>query len=252
MSLPKLPQISQIHAPVQTPAPEAAPAYPQRAPVAAPAPAPVAAPAYPQRAPAPAYAPPTGPPRIEWDKINAAHEKAAVINPGIYRLRVTSSSIGYNPGKRKQSFKTHFVVLESTGDGAQHPPGASVIVIGSFTNAGMAEVKSLVMHAAGYGVTLEDRFSGDPTVVPRMIAAQDAFHRDEVERGYAPGAVMDASYPPDLSQSDPGNTLGIVGKEVCVFVEKGKAILIDGQPNGDHWRRYTWGVASSTGEEESA
>jgi hypothetical protein len=157
---------------------------------------------------------------------------------GTYRLQITSCAEGWNPGKRRESYKVTARVVEAEGETAV---GATCTIVHFINPAGLGELKRLVMHAAGFGLSLEARATC-ANLRQSLIEAEAAFDAlDESFGGGTQGSVIEAS------AGKANGAPSIVGRLVDCIVQRGKDVPNPqtGAPTGDYFRVYTWGVVES-------
>lgn len=100
------------------------------------------------KGPAPAAA--GGRARSRWAGMRSSTPKDPFPEPGLYRFRVTAIERGFNPGKQRESIKSHLQILDADERGAAaHEIGSSVIMVNFMTSAGMAEFQTFVTACAG-------------------------------------------------------------------------------------------------------
>jgi hypothetical protein len=156
---------------------------------------------------------------------------------GTYRMRVIACAEGHNPGKRRDSYKVTLHV-EDAAEGSTTTVGTVCTMVSLHTNAGLSELKRFAFHAAGFGPTLDQRQS-DPTAAKRLAVEGEAKYNEleEASFGYQ-GAILEAS------AGHANGAPSIVGRLVDVSVSRGKDVVNQqtGQPTGDYYRSYVWGV----------
>ena len=96
-------------------------------------------------------APAGGAPKSRWAGMRSSKPKDPFPEPGTYRFRVDSIERGFNPGKNRESLKTHLSVVDQDDQGAEsHNIGDTLIMVNFFTSAGMSEFQSFVNAAGGF------------------------------------------------------------------------------------------------------
>ena len=182
-----------------------------------------------------AASPAAAPSRSKYSGISCADTRDPMLGLGEYRVRVTACAEGYNPGKRRDSYKTSLHVV-SAEDGSETRAGSSCTVVSFLTPAGLSELKRFAMHAAGFGPTLAQRASGD-NVRARLIAGEEQYDALDESCGHQ-GAILEAST--GVANGAPS----LVGRLVDVVVARGKPVVNPqtGAETGDYYRVYTWGV----------
>jgi hypothetical protein len=89
--------------------------------------------------------------KSRWAGMRSAKPKDPFPEPGIYRFRVDGIERGFNPGKNRESIKTHLAVVDLDEQGAQaHAEGDSLFMVNFLTSAGMSEFQAFVTAAAGF------------------------------------------------------------------------------------------------------
>lgn len=167
------------------------------------------------------------PGRSRYGGISGASMRDPLIGTGTYRLKITSCTEGYNPIKRRESYKVSALVIDASGDAATSK-GSTVAVLFSAATAGMADLKRFAFHAAGLGATLAQRAAGENV---RAIDDEGELSYDELEeREYQyQGAILEAS----AGHANGAPTL--IDNVVDVIVTRGKDT-----EDGDYFRQYTW------------
>jgi hypothetical protein len=151
-----------------------------------------------------------------------------MLSLGSYRVRIVSGECGFNPGKRRETYKVSMQVIDvREGD---TPAGSVCTALFMDSVAGLSELKRMVMHAAGFGPTLAQRSAGD--VRDTLTAAESAYDALDAQR-YS-GSIVEASL--GVSSGAPS----VAGRLVDVIVSRGK----EAAP-GDYYRVYTWGVVEA-------
>lgn len=218
------PPAAPMGAPTPYVPPAAAPGYP---PPGAYAPPPQA-PGYgypPPQAPAPAAPPPLGGSGSAqdasfWHGVQSAQDKAPMLHPGTYRVRVLGCEQGFNPQTREASFKGHLEVVYAW-EGATNHVGDRAAIVNKLAGQGLQRArertKAFVVAAAGY-------------------PDDAAYARFDPEHKFLASTVGAAN---EYSQA--GHTL--VGRLVDVRVTKGND-KIDKKTGAvvDYYREYAWAV----------
>ena len=186
-----------------------------------------------QRTNAPAA--PAAPARSKYGGITCSDTRDPMLEEGTYRVRVTGAVEGYNPGKRRASYKVSLQVLEAA-DGSKTAKGSTVTMVCFETDAGLGDLKRFAVHAAGFGPALADREAG-VDVRAKLIEGERAFDALDESFGRS-GAILEATF----GVASPAPSL--VGRIVDVIVSLGKPVINPqtSQPTGDHYRVYSWGV----------
>ena len=175
---------------------------------------------------------PTAPARSKYGGIKCADTRDPMLGLGTYRVSVVGCAEGYNPGKRRESYKVSLLVTRAE-PGSESAIGTTCTMIAFQTPAGLGELKRFAMHAAGFGPTLAQRAAGND-VRAALLAAEAEYDRLDEECGYQ-GAILEASA--GKSSAAPS----LVGRVVDVNVTPGKPV-IPGALDGDYYRQYAWGV----------
>ena len=159
-------------------------------------------------------------------------------------MRITSCVRGRNPMKQRTSRKTYVKVLAAS-DNALTAANSDAVVISFTTGPGLIELKKLVMHALGFGLTLEQYSDDSLNHDALFAAAENAFDAYELSlsngTGYS-GAILEHLFEEEVHTLP--DAPSIVGRLVNVIVARGKAIFNPqtGTPTKDYFRDYTWGV----------
>ena len=179
---------------------------------------------------------PAAPARSKYGGITASDTRDPMLGLGSYRVVIAACAEGYNPGKRRETYKVTVVVRDAS-EGADTPIGTSCTVVHFMTPAGLGELKRLAMAAAGYGPTLADRALGKINLKEAMKDAEEKFDSVDESFGYQ-GAILEAS----AGKANGAPTL--VGRVVDVTVTRGKDVPNPqtGAPTGDFFRLYVWGT----------
>ena len=175
------------------------------------------------------------PMRSKYGGIQCADTRDPMLDVGAYRVRVVSCAEGYNPGKRRDSYKVTLFVVDAA-EGSKTPKGTTATMIAFMSAAGLAELKRFAMHAAGFGATLEQRMNG-ADIKAILLDAERQYDALDESYGYQ-GAILEAS------AGKPSNAPSLQGRLVDVIVTQGKPVMNPqtSQPTGDFYRVYAWGV----------
>lgn len=178
---------------------------------------------------------PAAPARSKYGGIKAGDTRDPMLGLGTYRVKVVSCAEGYNPGKRRESYKATLLVV-AAAPGSETPVGSTVTMVSFQTPAGLGELKRFAMHAAGFGPTLDQRAAGSD-VKATLLAAEAAFDSLDEKFGYQ-GAVIEAS------AGKANGAPSLAGRLVDVIVSKGKDVPNPqtGASTGDYFRNYVWGI----------
>lgn len=183
--------------------------------------------------------PGAAPSRSKYGGIACADTRDPMLGIGTYRVRVVSCTEGYNPGKRRESYKVGVQVVEAAPD-AQTPVGAAATIVHFMTPAGLGELKRWAMHAAGFGPTLDD-YADATAAKTKLRDGEAAFDELDARCGYS-GAVL------EKAAGKANNAPSLIGRLVDVIVSRGKDVPNpqSGAPTGDFFRVYTWGVVDES------
>lgn len=162
--------------------------------------------------------------------INCVDTRDPLLESGVYRVRIVSGIDSTHPVTYKHTNKiTLSVVAASAGAGSA--VGTQAVALFQHSIPGFGELKNLVMHAAGFGPTLEQRQT--PQAREIAMAGMAAFD----QACDAQGSIVEAS----LGKAN--GAPNVLGRLVDVIVTRGKARLDKtGADTGDFYRQYTWGI----------
>jgi hypothetical protein len=151
---------------------------------------------------------------------------------GEYRVRVTACTEGFNPGRRRESYKVSLHVIAASEGGSR--VGETCTMITFMTPAGLAELKRFALHAAGFGPTREQ----GSTATAKALVEEGESQYDALDESFGyQGAILEAS-----AGKGPANAPSLVGRIVDVTVSSGKPVINPqtGEPTGDCYRVYRW------------
>lgn len=180
---------------------------------------------------------PVAPARSKYAGISSADTRDPMADIGTYRAKVASCTEGYNPGKRRESYKVTLQILEASPD-ARTLKGSTCTMVCMYTNAGLAELKRFAVHSAGFGPTLDERGALDSAALKKsLLDAEAQYNALDVSFG-GEGLIIEAS------AGHANGAPSLVGRIVDVVVSRGKEVINaqTQQATGDFYRQYTWGV----------
>jgi hypothetical protein len=181
-----------------------------------------------------AGAAPAAPSRSRYAGVSCADTRDPMLSPGTYRVRIVGCETGYNRAKGTESYKIKVVVLQAAA-GSQSTVGSSAVAVFTCTPAGIGETKRAIMHAAGFGLSLAGREL--PSAREALLAAEAEYDKLDEQCG-GQGSIIEASA--GVANGAPS----VAGRLVDVVVSRGNPCVDKktGQPTGDYYRCYAWGV----------